>query len=90
MYRYTENVSPPLTVAGTGAVHIHVNLSVPDGPDANVAVKHPGKKRSVKTAGSKVTADAFSIVRDPDIDVVVELIGGTGMAKELILKAIND
>ena len=35
-----------------------------------------------------VTSDAFSIVDDPSIDVIVELIGGTTIAKELVLKAI--
>ncbi len=41
------------------------------------------------TAGKvALTDDAFSLVSDPDIDVVVELIGGYGVAKELVLKAI--
>ena len=35
-----------------------------------------------------MTADAHEVVNHPDIDIVVELIGGTGVAKELILKAI--
>jgi homoserine dehydrogenase len=36
----------------------------------------------------KVTADAFEVVRDPNIDIVVELIGGYTIAKELVLEAI--
>jgi homoserine dehydrogenase len=36
----------------------------------------------------KVTGDAFEVVRDPDIDIVVELIGGYTIAKELVLEAI--
>jgi homoserine dehydrogenase len=36
----------------------------------------------------RVTDDAFSVVSDPDVDIVVELIGGYGVAKELVLKAI--
>lgn len=35
-----------------------------------------------------VTDDAFAVVNNPDIDVVVELIGGYTVAKELVLKAI--
>ena len=35
-----------------------------------------------------VTADAHSVIAQPDIDVVVELIGGTGVAKALVLEAI--
>ena len=41
------------------------------------------------TAGKAiVTDDAFAVVNNPDIDVVVELIGGYTLAKELVLKAI--
>jgi len=39
-------------------------------------------------APAQVVDDAFAVVRDPDIDIVVELIGGYGIAKELILEAI--
>jgi len=35
-----------------------------------------------------VTDDAFAVVNNPDIDVVVELIGGYTVAKELVLTAI--
>lgn len=43
------------------------------------------------TAGHEViiTDDAFSVVRSPDVDVVVELIGGYGLAKDLVLEAIK-
>jgi homoserine dehydrogenase len=37
---------------------------------------------------AQVVADAREIVRNPSIDVVVELIGGTSLAKELVLEAI--
>ncbi len=36
----------------------------------------------------KVVNDANLVVNDPDIDIVIELIGGYGIAKELVLKAI--
>lgn len=35
-----------------------------------------------------VTDDAFAVVNNPEVDVVVELIGGYTIAKELVLKAI--
>ncbi len=43
-----------------------------------------------KLAGPEleITADPMEVVNNPDIDIVVELIGGTTLAKELILKAI--
>lgn len=37
---------------------------------------------------AQVLADAREIIRDPAIDIVVELIGGTGVARELVLEAI--
>ena len=45
-----------------------------------------------KLTGGKcrVTDDAFSVVSDPEIDIVVELIGGYGVARELVLKAIEN
>jgi homoserine dehydrogenase len=38
----------------------------------------------------KITDDAFAVVDDPDIDIVVELIGGYSPARELVLKAIEN
>ena len=35
-------------------------------------------------------SDAFKVVDDPDIDIVIEMIGGEGIAKDLILKAIEN
>ena len=53
-----------------------------------VADKDLARARALVGDHSVVTADALDVVNDPDIDIVVELIGGTGIAKELILKAI--
>lgn len=38
---------------------------------------------------AEVCDDGFSIVNDPDIDVVIELVGGYGVAKSLVLGAIE-
>lgn len=48
------------------------------------------KARAIAGDGVIVTADAGAVVEDPDIDIVVELIGGYTVAKELILKAIEN
>ena len=37
----------------------------------------------------KVVSDARQIIANPDIDVVIELIGGYGIAKQLMLEAID-
>ncbi len=53
-----------------------------------VADKNLELARQVTAGRAQLTDDAFSVVTDPDIDIVVELIGGCGIAKELVLKAI--
>ena len=53
-----------------------------------VADKNLELARQVAAGRAQVTDDAFSVVADPVIDIVVELIGGCGIAKELVLKAI--
>ncbi len=40
------------------------------------------------TTGIALTTDAHEIVTDPSIQIVVELIGGTGIARELVLEAL--
>jgi homoserine dehydrogenase len=40
--------------------------------------------------GARLTDDAFSVVADPEIDIVIELIGGYGIARELVMKAIEN
>ena len=37
---------------------------------------------------AQVVGDARAIVQNPEIDIVVELIGGTTLARELVLEAI--
>ncbi|OAI13372.1 homoserine dehydrogenase [Methylomonas koyamae] len=46
------------------------------------------RTRICDTQGIALTADPFEIVNDPEIDVVVELIGGYDLAKQLVLSAI--
>jgi homoserine dehydrogenase len=49
-------------------------------------------KRARKLVGKSavVTDDAFMVVASPDIDIVVELIGGTGIARQLVMAAIEN
>jgi homoserine dehydrogenase len=53
-----------------------------------VADKDVARAKAVVGNDARVTADANEVVNSPDVDIVVELIGGYGIAKELILKAI--
>ena len=53
-----------------------------------VADKNLELANKVTQGACRVTDDAFSVVTDPEVDIVVELIGGYGVARELVLKAI--
>ena len=53
-----------------------------------VADKDTARAKELTQGTCRITNDAFAVVNDPEVDVVVELIGGYGVAKELVLKAI--
>ena len=55
-----------------------------------VADKNLELAREVTGGACRLTDDAFAVVADPEVDIVVELIGGCGVAKELVLKAIEN
>lgn len=55
-----------------------------------VADKEVDKARALVGGRATVTADAYEVVNHPDIDIVVELIGGTAISKTLILNAISN
>jgi homoserine dehydrogenase len=48
------------------------------------------KPKDCDTSSINLTEDAFEIINDPEIQVVVELIGGTGVAKDLVMQAIEN
>lgn len=57
----------------------------------DIVVTRLGMRRAkpdLDTRGVTVESDIMAIARDPDVDVLVELIGGTDAARELILTAI--
>ena len=53
-----------------------------------VADREIKKAKSIVGTKAKVVSDAFAVARSPEVDIVVELIGGTGVAKDLVLEAI--
>jgi homoserine dehydrogenase len=57
-----------------------------------VAVSARNLERAKTRTGGKVAvvADPFDIVNNPEIDIVVELIGGYDLARDLVLKAIEN
>ena len=46
------------------------------------------RARAIVGDGVQVVGDARAVIADPSIDIVVELIGGYGIAKTLVLEAI--
>ncbi len=52
------------------------------------AVRDLEKARKLAGPELEITTDPMAVVNNPEIDIVVELIGGTSLAKELVLKAI--
>jgi homoserine dehydrogenase len=76
-----------------------VNVLLRNGPEitrragrglrvVHASVRDLQKQRSCPVDDISLTQDAGSIVNDPDVDVIVELIGGHDPARRLVLQAI--
>jgi homoserine dehydrogenase len=48
------------------------------------------RAKAIVGSGVLVVKDAHQVVDNPDIDIVIELIGGYGIARELVMKAITN
>ena len=55
---------------------------------AQIAARRPNPK--CETGTTPITADIFDVAGNPDIDIIIELIGGYTTAFELVLKAIDN
>jgi homoserine dehydrogenase len=58
---------------------------------ARLQVIHVGARRdnpACDLSGIRVSRDIFEVARDPDVEILVELIGGTTVARELVEMAI--
>ena len=53
------------------------------------AARDLARQRDCDTTDIRLTDDPFAVVNDPGVDVVVELIGGDELARELVLAAIR-
>ena len=53
-----------------------------------VAARNLERVRAVVGPNVRVASDPFAVVNDPDVDIVVEVMGGTTLARDLVLKAI--
>ena len=57
---------------------------------ARVAVRNVSRDRDVELPEGVVTRDAMSVVNDPTVDLIVEVIGGIEPARELISAALSN
>ena len=54
-----------------------------------VADLDTARAKAAVGAGVEVVADARAVINNPEIDIVIELIGGYGIARQLVLEAIE-
>ncbi|WP_239615216.1 homoserine dehydrogenase [Cohnella mopanensis] len=85
-----------LGTVGTGVVKIveghQEDLSNQVGSPISIAqilVKDRTKNRNIAVDPSKLTEDPWDIVRNPEIDVIVEVMGGIALTKDYILEALE-
>lgn len=55
----------------------------------HAAVRDPSKLRNCDLTGVEMVSDPSELVSHPDIDIVVELMGGTDLALQLCTQAVN-
>jgi len=56
---------------------------------AKIAVKDLNKKRDIELDNNLLTDDPFKLINDPSIDVIVEVMGGVDLAKDIILQSLK-
>ena len=83
-----------LGTVGSGVVNIfnsHGGL-IRQRCGVDLRLTHIGARRDnpdCDLASYRVSRDIFEVVRDPDVDIVVELIGGTTVARQLVMEALE-
>lgn len=85
-----------LGVVGSGVVEIlrrnRALIQSRLGADLRVTkavTRHPEKPRTVPLDGIQVSADPEFILSDPSIHIVAELMGGTDLARKVVLRAVE-
>ena len=61
--------------------------------NCDIVISQVGARRdnpNCDIAGTSVTRDIFDVAKNPDIDIVVELIGGTDVAYQLVMTALEN
>jgi homoserine dehydrogenase len=53
------------------------------------ADRDAGRAEALDLPEGSFTTDAFELISDPGLDIVIELIGGTGVARDIVLTALG-
>lgn len=83
-----------LGTVGSGTVNVLARniREIEASANCHIHLAHVGARRDNPACqlggATKISRDINAVVNDPAIDIVVELIGGTTVARELVLKAI--
>lgn len=84
-----------LGTVGCGTINVLVRnaeeISRRAGRDIQIiaaSARDIARARQCDTGAMKLSADPFEVVNDPDVEIVLELIGGYEPARELVLQAI--
>jgi len=89
-----ENKKIKIGLIGLGTVGSGVFKTLSDFENVEVvkiAVKNKNKQRNIPNLDESIVTDnAYEVVNNPEIDIVVELIGGTSPAFDLIKTAIQN
>ena len=78
VYRLLAEQSGDLSARAGGSLEV-----------VGVAVRRPGLDRAADVDAALLTTDAMALVTRPDVDIVVELIGGIEPARSLLLAALG-
>ena len=54
-----------------------------------IAVKDINKKRGISLENNLLIDDPNKLINDPSVDVIIEVMGGINIAKDIILKSLN-
>ena len=84
-----------LGTVGSGTINLLQRNSELINPRSNceVVVSQVGARRdnpNCDTSFLNVSRDIFDVAKNPDIDIVVELIGGTTVARDLVMTALEN
>lgn len=85
-----------LGTVGTGVVRIveghQTDLASQSGSSIEIVqilVRDKKKKRNIQVSPDKLTENPWEIIENPEIDMIVEVMGGMNLSKELILAALE-